>query len=257
MEKAATNATTSPRIIQKDCQVIKEIDMKETVVDPITTKMGMKLKKELQMIYSKIQQNREDLVQKKIIEKVEVKDTQPKHKKSNSGFKDYRPSTAAKEIIKNATRFNIMSPTPKKDPPCFRRLAFGIKPIAENPYFPKSTPIQEMQTKPTEKLLEDKAALLRDYEIGNKIGEGAYATVREGIKKKTKEKVAIKIYERKRLKNTNRDRGIEREIKILKKMKNEGIVNFYGAYSTPNHVTNISVENIRFMSLWNSFPEII
>ena len=41
---------------------------------------------------------------------------------------------------------------------------------------------------------------LEDYVIGKQIGQGAYAIVRIGLHKKTNKKVALKIYEKEKMK---------------------------------------------------------
>jgi serine/threonine protein kinase len=42
---------------------------------------------------------------------------------------------------------------------------------------------------------------LADYQIGSQIGQGAYAIVRIGMHKKLNKKVALKIYEKEKIKD--------------------------------------------------------
>lgn len=51
---------------------------------------------------------------------------------------------------------------------------------------------------------------VRNYEIFGELGKGAYGTVRMGIDRRTGEKVAIKVYEKKRLDEVNKIRNLER-----------------------------------------------
>lgn len=50
------------------------------------------------------------------------------------------------------------------------------------------------------------------------MGKGAYGVVKMGLNKRTNEKVAIKIYEKRRLDEPNKLRNLEREINILAKL---------------------------------------
>lgn len=51
--------------------------------------------------------------------------------------------------------------------------------------------------------------------MGKQIGQGAYATVRIALHKPTNQKVAIKIYEKTRIKEPQRKKSVRREIKLL------------------------------------------
>jgi serine/threonine protein kinase len=49
-----------------------------------------------------------------------------------------------------------------------------------------------------------------NYEIYGELGKGAYGTVRMGMDKRTNEKIAVKIYEKKRLDEPNKIKNLER-----------------------------------------------
>ena len=51
---------------------------------------------------------------------------------------------------------------------------------------------------------------IKCYEVYGELGKGAYGTVRMGIDKRTGEKVAIKVYEKKRLDEPNKIKNLER-----------------------------------------------
>jgi MAP/microtubule affinity-regulating kinase len=51
---------------------------------------------------------------------------------------------------------------------------------------------------------------MKNYEIFGELGKGAYGVVRMGVDKRTNEKIAIKIYEKKRLDEPNKIKNLER-----------------------------------------------
>ena len=69
-----------------------------------------------------------------------------------------------------------------------------------------------------------RAARISDYTMGLQIGQGAYATVKQGTHKLTGRKVAIKIYEKYKLIEPQRKISVNREIQILKKLNHINIV---------------------------------
>ena len=75
--------------------------------------------------------------------------------------------------------------------------------------------------------------ILCDFIIKEKLGEGAFGSVRLGVNRQTGEKVAIKILEKNRLKSEDKCR-IQREIKILKKLRHPNIVHLYSIIETEN-----------------------
>ena len=57
---------------------------------------------------------------------------------------------------------------------------------------------------------------ISQYQIKGKIGEGMFGKVKLGIHLLTKEKVAIKIFDKRKIKNEKEKEYIKREISILK-----------------------------------------
>ena len=81
-----------------------------------------------------------------------------------------------------------------------------------------------------------------DYIIGKQVGQGAYATVRLAIHKRTGKKVAIKIYEKSRLLDPQRRKSVRQEAKIgqIYMYRRNFIVGFYGVseiFRTPRKTT--------------------
>ena len=66
--------------------------------------------------------------------------------------------------------------------------------------------------------------ILYEYSIKETIGKGSFSKVKLGINKSTGEKVAIKILEKRKIKNKNDKIRIERELSILKKINHINIV---------------------------------
>ena len=60
---------------------------------------------------------------------------------------------------------------------------------------------------------------LKNYQIYAELGKGAYGVVKMGLAKRNNEKVAIKIYEKRRLDEPNKIKNLERQINILYKLK--------------------------------------
>jgi len=74
------------------------------------------------------------------------------------------------------------------------------------------------------------------YFIGKRIGQGAYAVVKAGIDTRNNQKVAIKIYDKKNLKDIQRRKGVRREIKLLERMKHDNIIRLYEAFDNKKQV---------------------
>ena len=81
--------------------------------------------------------------------------------------------------------------------------------------------------------------ILCDFIIKEKLGEGAFGSVRLGVNRQTGEKVAIKILEKNKLKFEDKCR-IEREIKILKKLRHPNIVHLYSIIETEKQILIIT-----------------
>lgn len=86
------------------------------------------------------------------------------------------------------------------------------------------------------------------YKVGSRIGQGAYATVRVAIQIETNLKVAIKIYEKAKIKDLQRRKGVRREIEILEKLDHPNIVKIHDTVESNNHV-NIIIEYVSGSSL--------
>ena len=95
-----------------------------------------------------------------------------------------------------------------------------IKERPNEPKFENIIPLCVSNLEKKEKIM------IEDYEIGLELGKGAYGKVRKAYHKLTNDAVAIKTYEKSQLLNPNRKKGVEREIKILNKVRHPNIVSF-------------------------------
>eukprot|EP01111_Echinosteliopsis_oligospora_P000685 TRINITY_DN1078_c0_g1_i1.p1 TRINITY_DN1078_c0_g1~~TRINITY_DN1078_c0_g1_i1.p1 ORF type:complete len:326 (-),score=93.55 TRINITY_DN1078_c0_g1_i1:85-1017(-) len=74
----------------------------------------------------------------------------------------------------------------------------------------------------------------RNYTIGENLGSGTFAVVRLGVNKKTGEKVAIKVIEKKNL--GDKTHMIKSEVDILKKIHHPNIILLRELYETPTTI---------------------
>ena len=77
---------------------------------------------------------------------------------------------------------------------------------------------------------------MENYIIGKRIGQGAYAVVRIGLHKDTQQKIACKVYEKFKLLEPNRRKGVKREIIIMEKLDHPNIAKLYEAFDTHKQV---------------------
>lgn len=74
------------------------------------------------------------------------------------------------------------------------------------------------------------------YIIGNEIGKGAYATVKSVILKESKQKYAMKIYDKFKLFDKSKKEAVLREIQVMKKIDHKNIVKIIEVIHTEKQV---------------------
>ena len=77
---------------------------------------------------------------------------------------------------------------------------------------------------------------LIDYEIGSQIGAGAYAVCKLAQYVPTGQVVAMKIYEKNKLLDSNKRKAVKREIQILERIKHPNILLFVDAMDSSRHL---------------------
>lgn len=65
--------------------------------------------------------------------------------------------------------------------------------------------------------------VVSDFQISLKIGQGAFASVQRAVHKKTGHAVALKVYEKKNLRDKESSNALHREIFILAMIDHENI----------------------------------
>ena len=95
---------------------------------------------------------------------------------------------------------------------------------------------------------------LSKYEIGEELGKGAYAKVKLAINKITKEKFAIKIYEREKLNSNSKKSCVYKEIQILKKLNHKNIAKLIEVISTEKQILIVQelIEGISLREYYNN-----
>ena len=101
--------------------------------------------------------------------------------------------------------------------------------------------------------LNKKQKKIAQFILGKKLGNGAFAVVRLATHIKTNEIVAIKILEKEKMKEINKIR-LEREIKILKKVRHRNIVNLYNVVNSKTSIYLI-MEYIKGIELFSYVNE--
>ena len=81
-----------------------------------------------------------------------------------------------------------------------------------------------------------KTSKLTKYHIGKEIGKGAYAAVKLVTLKATKEKFAMKIYEKYKLLDQSKKNAVNREISIMKNSHHKSIVKLKEVINTNKQV---------------------
>lgn len=97
---------------------------------------------------------------------------------------------------------------------------------------------------------QSKITKITDYTIGCQIGQGAYAVVKSGIHKSTGRKVAIKIYEKYKIADPQRKSCVSREIRVLKKLSHEHIVQLFETIDTSKQLFLV-MEMVKGKSLYS------
>ena len=93
-----------------------------------------------------------------------------------------------------------------------------------------------------------KMLCISDYVFIQELGKGSYAVVKLAIYKPTKEKFAIKIYNKQKLSNSQKNNYIKNEIAVLRDLNNPNIMKLYKVIHT-QHYLYLVMEYIDGISL--------
>ena len=114
--------------------------------------------------------------------------------------------------------------------------------------------LNENKNNKNEENNNNKKDKLSKYEIGEEIGKGAYAKVKIAINKITKEKFAIKIYEREKLNSNSKKNCVYKEIQIMKKLNHKNIVKLIEVITTEKQILIVQelIEGISLREYYNN-----
>ena len=100
---------------------------------------------------------------------------------------------------------------------------------------------------------KNKIDKLAKYEIGQVLGKGAYAIVKIVTNIITKEKYAMKIYEKEKLNDNSKKKCVYREVEILKRVNHVNIAKLIEVINTPKQILIIQefVEGISLRDYYN------
>ena len=193
--------------------------------------------------------NNKELVNDKYKEKVmnnytTIKETAIKKEKENIKEIDNKNENENKEIIKNKQR--AFSTVPQKQRKSSKKTSINIE-------------CKEKQEKNNvnnneENTNNNKKDRLSKYEIGPELGKGAYAKVKLATNKLTKEKFAMKIYEKEKLNSNSKKSCVYKEIQILKKLRHKNIVKLIEVISTETQILIVQelIEGISLREYYNN-----
>ena len=140
-----------------------------------------------------------------------------------------RPNTALRQAPKDTKRIeNKPKTTLNKIPPVVKRPLTSYKKY-------------ETEVRINETSLSTQASSLfkgriEDYAIGKEIGKGAYAIVKQALHKPTNIYVAVKIYDKSKLIDPQRNSSVKKEIEILQKIDHSNIVKLHEVIATTKQV---------------------
>jgi serine/threonine protein kinase len=89
---------------------------------------------------------------------------------------------------------------------------------------------------------------LKDFNIAHTIGTGSSAIVKLAFHKKTKQKVAVKIYDKYKMKESYIRKAFKGEVDIMKQMSHPSIVKLYCVIDEPKTV-NVVMEHVSGVSM--------
>lgn len=92
--------------------------------------------------------------------------------------------------------------------------------------------------------------MVGDYAIGRTIGNGTFANVKEAVHQKTKEKVSIKILQKKLIAESRDKINLSRELRILKRVRHPNIAQLLQTFETNSNIY-IVMEYVQNGELFN------
>ena len=142
-------------------------------------------------------------------------DSQTSSRREDQTINSYFSAFNSKRTSRNRSDKNKLMPST------------SIKPLHKT--IDLSREICTYRKKNNEELIQGK---LECYTIMKSIGQGAYAVVKEGIGKSSRKKCAIKIYEKYKLNDAQKKKGVCNETKVLSELSHPNIASLYEVIDT-------------------------
>jgi len=73
--------------------------------------------------------------------------------------------------------------------------------------------------------------------VGKNIGHGAYASVKMVEQKGSKEKFAMKVYEKYKLNDQHKKKAVQREIQVLKRVDHPSVIKLHDHIDTARQIS--------------------
>jgi MAP/microtubule affinity-regulating kinase len=89
---------------------------------------------------------------------------------------------------------------------------------------------------------------IEDYLVGDIVGRGSFAAVKIGTHKHSKQRVAIKTYDKLRLRDPQSKQGVKREMQILKRLEHPNIIRLHETLEDKRQI-HIVTEYVSGLSL--------
>lgn len=104
----------------------------------------------------------------------------------------------------------------------------------------KVTDLSQPQSLQNQQLF-DLNLTMTNFKLDSILGTGSYATVRMSTDKITKQKYAIKIYEKSKLNDSQKMNNVKREISLLKRLEHPNIIKLFYAIEDKRSVIQKSI----------------
>ena len=140
-------------------------------------------------------------------------------------------------IPRPPTQIHWLRPTLAHLKPSHRPFLSSTQPLSL-PLPPSSLlplPNPEFRLRPVTQA-STKQAAIEDFEFGELLGQGAYATVRKAVHRPSRQVVAVKTYERSRLTDAQRKKGVQRETRIQSRLEHPNIVKLIQTIETSKQI---------------------
>lgn len=151
-------------------------------------------------------------------------------------------------VKKSLSKYSLLAPSPTTRSVLTKRL-FTPRPPTKSNENKLTQTVQHSNSILKALQIDNAAEGLKDFIIGESLGHGAYAKVNEAIHIPTSSSLAIKTYDRSRLKKPHQITRVLREIALMRKLEHPYIVKLYDSKET-EHYIHLMIEHVKGCSLF-------